>query len=268
MGACVGLALTPVYWLLLVLRMAQAFGSSSTIAIGAGVVGDVVEPAKRGGYFGIYSAGQLIGVVIGPVIGGILAEELSWRATALISVLLFVPETLRSLVGNGSGYANPTPFQWWAHRKDIKQKASLRRFLVLPNFMAPFRYLFEPDIFIGLLFNGLHYAAYYCYLIVNTNLFETQYGLNSLQVGLTFLCNGSATIIGSLIQGKVLDRDYRITKEKHSADTEFPIHWARLRSVWIHAALAQIVTLLYGWCAQIHAPLAVLLVLQFIGKDR
>ncbi|KAF7724548.1 hypothetical protein EC973_000925 [Apophysomyces ossiformis] len=78
-GACIGLALTPVYWLLLVLRMLQPFGSSSTIAIGAGVVGDVVESSKRGGYYGITNAAQLLGIIIGPVIGGIMAEELSWR---------------------------------------------------------------------------------------------------------------------------------------------------------------------------------------------
>jgi MFS family permease len=45
MGACVGLAMTPAYWVLLVLRMLQAFGSSSVIAIGniqLNIVQDVV----------------------------------------------------------------------------------------------------------------------------------------------------------------------------------------------------------------------------------
>lgn len=38
-GACIGLALTKSYPLLLVLRMIQAFGSSSVVAIGAGTIG-------------------------------------------------------------------------------------------------------------------------------------------------------------------------------------------------------------------------------------
>lgn len=41
--ACIGLALTPNYAALMVFRMIQAFGSSSVIAISAGVVGDIVE---------------------------------------------------------------------------------------------------------------------------------------------------------------------------------------------------------------------------------
>lgn len=45
-GACIGLALTPNYASLLVFRMLQAFGSSSVIAIGAGIVGDLAERKK------------------------------------------------------------------------------------------------------------------------------------------------------------------------------------------------------------------------------
>jgi MFS family permease len=38
-GGCIGVALTPNYAGLLVLRMVQAFGSSSVVAIGAGTIG-------------------------------------------------------------------------------------------------------------------------------------------------------------------------------------------------------------------------------------
>ena len=45
-GSCIGLALAPSYPALLVLRMLQAFGSSSVVAVGAGVVGDIATPAE------------------------------------------------------------------------------------------------------------------------------------------------------------------------------------------------------------------------------
>lgn len=41
--ACVGLALAPNYACLLVFRMIQAFGSSSTVAISAGILSDIVQ---------------------------------------------------------------------------------------------------------------------------------------------------------------------------------------------------------------------------------
>lgn len=60
--SCVGLALVPTtdYWLLLFLRCFQAAGSASTIALGAGVIGDISEPAERGGFFGVYNIGPMV----------------------------------------------------------------------------------------------------------------------------------------------------------------------------------------------------------------
>lgn len=60
--SCVGLALVPTnaYWLLLFLRCFQSAGSASTIALGAGVIGDIAERAERGGYLGVYNIGPLV----------------------------------------------------------------------------------------------------------------------------------------------------------------------------------------------------------------
>lgn len=175
MGSCIGLATAPVFWVLLVLRMFQAFGCSSAISIGAGVVGDIASPAERGSYFGLFSMGQMLGTVIGPVIGGVISQYLSWRwifwilfmigSLSFIVVGLFLPETLRSLVGNGSGYANPTPFQWWNayhHNKnqpheDVDDCSTIAhptttptttksRFLQAPKVAQPFLYLFEKTL--------------------------------------------------------------------------------------------------------------------------
>lgn len=64
--ACVGLALVPTdaYWLLVLLRCVQAAGSASTIALGAGVIGDIAEPFERGGFFGLFSLGPMVRVDI------------------------------------------------------------------------------------------------------------------------------------------------------------------------------------------------------------
>jgi hypothetical protein len=42
-------------------------------------------------------------------------------STVLIAQIFLLPETLRSLVGNGSGYANPTPYQFWKHHMEHKK---------------------------------------------------------------------------------------------------------------------------------------------------
>lgn len=289
MGSCVGLALAPVYWVLLVLRMLQAFGSSSVIAIGAGVVGDIAVPSERGGYFGLFSMGQMLGTVVGPVLGGIIAEQLSWRwifwilliigSTFFLAILFFLPETLRALVGNGSIVANPTPFQLYAQYKKEHQEYTdddsstlahvqpldMSRFLHIPNISQPFLYLLQKDVFVALVYNGIHYATYYAYLTSTTSQFSLVYGLSQLQIGLCFLCQGVGCIIGSFIQGKLLDRDFRrFTKVVDGVlPKDFPIFKARLRSVYHNAGLIGGISLFYGWMLHIHAPLAVILVLQF-----
>lgn len=37
------------------------------------------------------------------------------------TLVFFLPETLRSLVGNGSGYANPTPAQYWKKKRETSR---------------------------------------------------------------------------------------------------------------------------------------------------
>ncbi|CAO3693840.1 unnamed protein product [Rhizopus stolonifer] len=281
-GACIGLALTPNYASLIVFRMLQAFGSSSVIAVGAGVIGDIADTQKRGSYFGIYSIGQLSGPVYGPVIGGVISEQLSWRwifwvllilgVLSLILVGLFSPETLRSLVGNGSGYANPTPWQWLARRRgqlDEELIAEIKTNRLRPpmQFLKPFTYLLEPDVFTILIYNGLHYTGYYCYLTSTTKQFSIHFPyLSELEIGVCFLCQGIGTILGSFSRGQLLDRDYKIVKknfEKNKGDKEFPLFKARFRTLWPNFILAQIITLFYGWAFHWGAPLPAILILQF-----
>lgn len=57
--ACIGLAHTEVYWLLVVLRCLQATGSASVIAIGGGTIGDIASPSERGGFMGAFSFGTM-----------------------------------------------------------------------------------------------------------------------------------------------------------------------------------------------------------------
>lgn len=189
---------------------------------------------------------------------------------------LFVPETLRSLVGNGAGYANPTPWQWLLRRRGkldevkiakIKQEAGPRRPM---NFLQPFIFLTEPDLFLALLFNGMLYMSFYFFLVSTTKQFSLRYNLNELQIGLCFLSQGVGTILGSFVKGRFLDRELRNynrkLKEKGLGDESFSYYRARLGSCWISLIFADTMPIVYGWCMYINAPLPVPLVLQFLSK--
>jgi predicted MFS family arabinose efflux permease len=167
-----------------------------------------------------------------------------------VLVLFLLPETLRSLVGDGSGYANPTPTQWLhtkASRKDTPEPTTpsgkKSRFLQPPKLLQPLQYIFYPDVAVCLFCNGIPYAVFYCVLSSTSYLFATIYDLNEQQIGLCYIANGVGCILGGLTIGRVLDRDFRITAEKYGYDSgklsrgslgpDFPIFEARLRSIWL-----------------------------------
>ncbi|RAL67748.1 hypothetical protein DID88_008481 [Monilinia fructigena] len=60
--------------------LSLAAGSAATIAVGAGVIGDITTPKERGGLIGIFGGIRMLGQSIGPVFGGIITQYLGFRA--------------------------------------------------------------------------------------------------------------------------------------------------------------------------------------------
>lgn len=202
-------------------------------------------------------------------------------AIALFAVFFFVPETLRSLVGNGSIYANPTPSQCIKRRlskETTRQPKARCPHKKLPNFLEPFLVLRYPDISISLVINGLFTSIMYCFMTTTPTHFTTIYGLNELQVGLCYLPYGLGCVIGSLVSGRLLNRDFRaIARKQGIAPDEikksgklaldYPIHRARLRSAWGLMIFGIAVTIVYGWTLYKEVHLAVPVILQFLGMQ-
>ncbi|KAI6153928.1 major facilitator superfamily domain-containing protein [Pisolithus tinctorius] len=291
--ACIGLASTPTsdYWLLLMLRCVQAAGSASTVALGAGVIGDIATRAERGSFFGLFSVGPLFGPTFGPVIGGVLTQTLGWRwifwilaiasALCFVALLVFFPETLRQLVGDGS--VLPSRF----YRPLVPLVGHGRRGMTTERpprvpFVNPLRILTYPDVLALLLFNAVQYAVFYAIIATISTIFQSTYSfLNETETGLCFLASGLGTIIGGYVIGKILDRDYRLLKEKlareHRITTDtpgsreaivyeenFPIEKARLKTIPIQLLICIVCCAGYGWCLHQKVNIAVPLVLQFI----
>ncbi|KAJ7502612.1 MFS general substrate transporter [Mycena galericulata] len=293
--SCVGLALTPTkdYWLLLLLRCFQAAGSASTVAIGAGVIGDISTRAERGGFFGVYSIGPMFGPAIGPVLGGVLADKLGWRAifwflciasaVCMIVMILFLPETLRIIVGNGS---IPPPKIYYPVVPIIGRRAihsDTRTAATAPRrqFQNPLRLLLQADVLLLLLINAVVYSVFYGVTASISTVFHTAYPqLNETELGLCFLTVGGGMIIGSLFSGKLLDLDYQklrrgmppraeeVDEKAGATDDAFPIEKARLRLMPAFLVVFVASCVGYGWCIErrtnIAGPLILLIGVGFV----
>ncbi|KAF3903797.1 hypothetical protein AA313_de0202487 [Arthrobotrys entomopaga] len=104
-------------------------------------------------------------------------------------------------------------------------------------------------------------------------LFSQIYGYNELQVGLCFLAFGTGGILGSIVNGKLVDRDFHATAKKYGITvdrkkledmTKFPLEEARLKSIWWAMSIVIASVIAYGWCLNTKPHVAAPLVLQLI----
>ncbi|KAH8691192.1 putative florfenicol exporter [Talaromyces proteolyticus] len=293
LGANIGLALQNSYAALFVLRCLQSAGSSTTIALSAGVVADVATVAERGSYMGFVTAGSLLGPALGPVIGGLLSQYLGWRsifwflviiaATWLVQFLFFYPETARKVVGNGSippPTWNMSLSSYLKARKIPKEdliaaeemQDSTSRKLSFPNPLPTLAIVFQKDTSLLLISNSIMFAGFYDVAVAITSIYQTIYGLTDLQIGLCYLPFGAGAALAALVNGQFLDYNYRriairlgvpVVRNRHTDLKNFPIEKARLQMAFPLIGGAICLVIAFGWCVDFETHLAAPTVITF-----
>lgn len=295
-GANIGLALQNNYAALLVLRCIQSAGSSGTVALGNGLVGDTVTSEQRGQYIAFASLGGLLGPSIAPIIGGAISQSLDWHwifwflliftAAFCIPLFLFLPETCRKVVGDGS--VPPPPLNWSVtdvirHRRrerqglgfDVAEQAQLRenyRFR-FPNPLPALKILIDVESIFILLGNALGVICFYCISTGAASSFKEQYNFNDIKIALMFIPIGVGGMVSALTTGALVDWNYRrhahkrgitIVKGVQQDLSNFPIERARLEIGLPVILLCSVATIGYGWTMNHKVSLAGPIILLFV----
>ena len=287
LGANVGLAIQNRYVALLILRCLQSAGASSTIALAYGIISDISTPAERGSYMGILMGFTNAAPCVGPVLGGIITEELSWHwifwllsifsAAHLLGLLLFLPETSRKLVGNG----NLLPVYWMSrslysllvHRGNRSPSADQEKARIsIPNPLSCLVALVNRSNFIVIVVGGMQYMIFGCLAASLSTQMIAIYSLDYLTAGLVYMPSGIGGILAAFLTGKLLDYEYRRTAQKYGLPVskssneikDFPIEEARLYSVFYFITINAIATVGYGWTLQARTHIAGPVIMQLI----
>ncbi|KAL8665668.1 MAG: hypothetical protein Q9168_007651 [Polycauliona sp. 1 TL-2023] len=239
-------------------RFLSGLGGSAPLAIGGGVLSDCWKAEQRGRAISLYSLAPLLGPAVGPIAGGFITENSTWRwafyatsiADALIQLsgLFFLRETypakllhtkakrLRKETGNEA-----------LHTEYEHPERSL--YMVLKNAVVrPFRLLgTQPIVQVLAVYVAYLYGLMYLLLSTFPVLWTGQYHESIGIAGLNYISLGIGFTLGSQILSPLNDRIYRILKKKNDGvgKPEFRIPIMIPGSVLLPVGL-----FIYAWTAQ------------------
>ncbi|CCF59852.1 hypothetical protein KAFR_0I00710 [Kazachstania africana CBS 2517] len=281
---------------LFVLRILQAFSSSSVITLGAGTITDITPPKHRGKAIGYFMIGPNMGPIVAPIIAGlILMKGNYWRwlfgftsimsGVAFIVVLIFLPETLRCKVGNGDPGWRSTQadsgseegidlpralyapeYKRWTFFSDIgvrKPVSSHPQFKEQypappkPSLTLYWHLIKIAPVTLTSISTALLFANYYAFSVTFSHFLKDEYNFSQLAIGAAYVCPGIAMLLGSQIGGHLSDKTRSIWIKNHEGQ-EFPLELRLALQMW-GIILNTVGCIGYGWSIQHKYHIAIIL---------
>lgn len=230
---------------LIIFRAIQGGSVSATCVIGLSMIADIYPEEKRGAASGFFFIPYSIGPVLGPLVGGPLANAFGWRSTfiflavyaavSIIVTFIFIPET----------------HQYFA--KENFHKANLTKRIIdatpneKPSFKNPWKplsYLIDLAVIPYVAVASVTYGGLYCsFTLFSTYLSKSPYNYNATMIGLLFIPSGVSLFIGSLFGGWISDKASKYFGHEKC-------YTGRLVPGLILSLLTPIGLLVFGWIFQ------------------
>ncbi|KAF2738581.1 major facilitator superfamily transporter [Polyplosphaeria fusca] len=238
-------------------RFLAGLGASAEFAVSGPIANDCWSPEDRGKSFTVRAVVPLLGPALGPIIGGVMVQELSWRwlffvlsifdAFILLLFIIFLPETHRqTLLSRKATSMRKSTGDSYYTRDDLSSPTLSSRLKL--GLVRPFRLLItQPVVQLVSLLLGYQFGLLYIVHSTFANMWIEVYGQSPAASGLHYLAIVTGCILGAIVAGWGMDRIWMTLKEKNGGRTK-PEN--RVPLIVPGAILFPIGLLWYGWSAQ------------------
>ncbi|KAG4431181.1 hypothetical protein IFR05_013344, partial [Cadophora sp. M221] len=209
-------------------RFLSGLGASAPQAIGGGVISDCWRAEERGKAIAIYSLAPFLGPSLGPIAGGLITQNTTWRwvfwGTSILDLFvqilatLFLHETYppkilavksKKLIQETGNTALHTKWQNPDHTfGHILRKNLVRPFVMLAT---------QPTIQVMALYRAYIYGLKYLILSTFPMVFEDVYNMSIGDASLNYLSLGVGFVIGLQICAPIIDKIYVRLKRHYNS---------------------------------------------------
>ena len=222
----------------LVFRFLAGFFGSTPLTCAGGSISDLWYPEERGYAFPVFANAAFFGPVVGPVVGGFVAQSssLSWRwcewisliisGLVLAAVLLFQPETFAPILlkWKAAHLRRITGDERFVAEVEIRADPFRRR--LLKAMYRPCIFIArEPIVILFALYLSVVYIILFTFLDGYTYIFGATYGFSDGMTGLAFVGIGiglcGASVFIPLIQYWT-KKDLQNLQEKEGPNARLP----------------------------------------------
>src|SRR5439155_20403738 len=84
-GGSLVAALAPSLAVVVLGRAIQGLGAGGLTPLGLTVIGDMIAPRERGAWLAATGAVGVLGAVAGPLVGGLVTDQASWRLALVVA---------------------------------------------------------------------------------------------------------------------------------------------------------------------------------------
>ncbi|KAK7525828.1 MFS multidrug transporter-like protein [Phyllosticta citriasiana] len=208
-------------------RFLSGLGGSAPLGIGGGVLSDMFRPEERGKAIAIYSLAPLLGPAVGPIAGGFIAENSTWRwvfwATSIadaiiqISGLFFLQETYAPVLLNRKAAALRKETNNPALHTEYETPDKSLSTVLGTALIRPFRLLgTQPIVQFLAVYMAFLYGLMYLVLSTFPTLWTKTYNERIGIGGLNYISLGLGFFLGTQISAPINDRIYARLKARNN----------------------------------------------------